>query len=249
MQCPGQDTRYWKPEDVHEIACQACGTAVEFFKTDAARRCPGCGEKVQNPKVSLGCARWCAYAKECLGFDPNEVHVEDTSEGSLADRLVAEALLELGNAPEAQQVLDRGMQVVDRARQVLLEEEGDPRVVLSAALLLDIGAPRAAAAHTSPEARFHEAEGRVVAWRLLQELKVDGVTADHVCQIVGSHHSADEVDTPEFRVVCDADQLVRISEARQEAGADGPAADAELFRTESARRMAAELAAQFGSGA
>lgn len=231
MQCPGQDTRFWKPEDVHEVACQSCGTSVEFFKTDAGRRCPGCGEKVQNPKVSMGCAKWCAYAKECLGFDPSEVHVEETSEGSLADRLVATARLELGNTAEAQQILTRGMEVVDRAREILLEEEGDPRVVLAAALLLDVGALRAAQVHGSDLPKFHEAEGRVIARRVLADLKVDGVTADHVCQIVGSHHSADEVDTPEFRVVCDADQLVGGPTAA--AGqADGQ------LRTETGRKLA-----------
>ncbi|MFH1569575.1 MAG: HD domain-containing protein [Gemmatimonadota bacterium] len=240
MQCPGQDTRYWKPEDVHEVACQKCGTAVEFFKTDAARRCPGCGERVQNPKVSLGCARWCAYAKECLGFDPSQVHVEDNTEGSLADRLVAAARNALGGGPEALQVLARALQVVDRARQILLEEEGDPRVVLSAALLLDVGAPRAAAVHASTAAKFHEAEGRVIARRLLAELKVDGPTTDHVCQIVGSHHSADEVDTPEYRVVCDADLLVRAVEARPGVGHAPPVGA--TYRTDTGRRLAAEPA-------
>ena len=70
QKCPGQDTRYWKPSDVHEVKCGKCGELVEFFKTDGARRCPGCGARVVNPAVSMGCAQWCKHARECLGFDP-----------------------------------------------------------------------------------------------------------------------------------------------------------------------------------
>ena len=87
MMCPGQDTRFWTPDDIFEVPCQACETPVEFFKTDVFRRCSKCGKRVQNPKVSLGCAQWCAYAKECLGFDPKEVQLADSEEVSLIDRL------------------------------------------------------------------------------------------------------------------------------------------------------------------
>ena len=88
MMCPGQDTRYWKPDDIFEVLCQACDTPIEFFKTDTFRRCPKCGKRIQNPKVSIGCAQWCAYAKECLGFDPKEIQLADSNELSLLDRLV-----------------------------------------------------------------------------------------------------------------------------------------------------------------
>ncbi len=68
--CPGQDTRYWRPGDIFNVACASCGNDVEFFKDDAKRRCSRCGALVQNPRLSAGCARWCGHAKECLGYDP-----------------------------------------------------------------------------------------------------------------------------------------------------------------------------------
>ncbi len=73
QKCPGQDTRYWKPEDISERNCPYCGKPIEFFKTDIRAKCPGCGRKVANPSFNLGCAEWCAYAKECLGTDMSEV--------------------------------------------------------------------------------------------------------------------------------------------------------------------------------
>ncbi|MHC4599829.1 MAG: HD domain-containing protein, partial [Planctomycetota bacterium] len=68
--CPGQDTRFWRPEDIFELDCGACGHAIEFFKDDVYRRCSACGRRVENPKFNLGCAQWCEHAKDCLGYDP-----------------------------------------------------------------------------------------------------------------------------------------------------------------------------------
>lgn len=65
--CPGQDTRYWTAEDIHEEPCPHCGALIEFWKTDIRVRCPQCKQKVANPRFNLGCAEWCAYAEQCLG--------------------------------------------------------------------------------------------------------------------------------------------------------------------------------------
>jgi DNA-directed RNA polymerase subunit RPC12/RpoP len=64
--CPGQDLRYWKPEDIFESLCPECGKSIEFFKNDPMRRCPNCGHCTLNPKKDMACAEWCPYAKECL---------------------------------------------------------------------------------------------------------------------------------------------------------------------------------------
>ena len=69
MRCPGQDTRYLKPDDIFEVNCGQCGYSIEFFKDDASRRCPNCGSRIANPKISVGCAQWCKHAKECLSFN------------------------------------------------------------------------------------------------------------------------------------------------------------------------------------
>ena len=65
--CPGQDTRYWTAEDVHEEICPQCGEVVEFFKTDIRLRCRNCKTRVANPRFNMGCAEWCAHAEMCLG--------------------------------------------------------------------------------------------------------------------------------------------------------------------------------------
>ncbi len=65
--CPGRDTRHWKPEDIFEIPCATCGTAVEFFKTDICRRCQACGARAVNPRLDPGCAAWCEKSRKCIG--------------------------------------------------------------------------------------------------------------------------------------------------------------------------------------
>ena len=67
IRCPGQDQRFWKPEDVFEVQCHTCGNPVEFFRDDPKLKCPKCGQMVANPKIDVGCAEWCQYAQQCTG--------------------------------------------------------------------------------------------------------------------------------------------------------------------------------------
>jgi hypothetical protein len=54
LRCPGQDTRFRRPDDITEVACDACGATIEFFQDDETRDCPGCGRRVANPQASPG---------------------------------------------------------------------------------------------------------------------------------------------------------------------------------------------------
>ncbi len=67
FRCPGQDQRFWKPEDIFEVQCPGCGQPIEFFKDEPKLKCRKCGQIVVNPKIDLGCAQWCQYAKQCMG--------------------------------------------------------------------------------------------------------------------------------------------------------------------------------------
>lgn len=65
--CPGQDMRYWKPEDIFIVTCHFCGGEIEFWKDEPVRACPSCSEEVRNPKIDTGCAKWCRHGDECQG--------------------------------------------------------------------------------------------------------------------------------------------------------------------------------------
>ncbi|MBI2505217.1 MAG: HD domain-containing protein [Candidatus Latescibacteria bacterium] len=245
MQCPGQDTRFWKPDDVFEIPCQACGNPVEFFKNDARRRCPRCGKRIQNPKISLGCARWCAYAKECLGFDPKTLQLSDSAEVSLTDKLVEAVKAEFG---KAQDHITHSLLVLDLAQDLMRREGGDPRVVLAASLLHDVGIPAAEHKYGTADGAQQEAEGPPVARRILEGLGFEEEAIAQVCRIVGSHHRGD-LDTPEFRVVWDADHLMEVPAGFRSLNRNRLRAIIDrVFRTASGRQRAYQAFAKFSGG-
>lgn len=250
MQCPGQDTRYWKPDDVFDVPCEACGHAVEFFKTDVSRRCPGCGVRLQNPRISIGCATWCAHAKQCLGFDPKEVELAESAEASLADRIIEAMRPVLDGHPER---LTRALLVLDRAQEILLEEKADPQVVLAVALLHDIGLPRPEKTHDASDPAGQEVEGASLARQILGELDLRSDAIDQVCDVIcqlaqrreSPHPGADGADTPEFRVVWDADHLVEAPQTITGQSEEGQRVFLqETLRTPTGRELALRMSAR-----
>ena len=64
--CPGQEMRYWKPEDIFTVPCPDCRAEIEFWKDEPVRPCPVCRKEVRNPKADQGCTEWCKHGPECL---------------------------------------------------------------------------------------------------------------------------------------------------------------------------------------
>ena len=78
--------RFWKPKDVFDASCPHCGAAMEFWKDDPFRKCNECGQRVRNPKIDLGCAKWCKYAEQCLGYVPE---AETDPDMSVCEQLIS----------------------------------------------------------------------------------------------------------------------------------------------------------------
>ena len=54
--CPGQDRTDWTADDILDIECPKRGAAIEYFKDDQRRTCPGCGATVLRTRFDNGCA-------------------------------------------------------------------------------------------------------------------------------------------------------------------------------------------------
>lgn len=236
--CPGQDRLFWKPEDIYDVPCPVCDEPVEFFKSDPRRPCPNCGYVFRNPRIELGCAQWCIHAEECIGILPEKAGAI-IERGPLAMHLIAAVKEEFGRDYCR---IAHALRVHDYAHEILGSEGGDPRVVTAAALLHDIGIQEAERRHGSAAAEFQELEGPPIARRILDGLGLDERTIEHVCRIVGSHHSGGDIDTPEFRAVWDADLLVNAEDAAREAEDGRPPAGLP-FRTKTGREKAERLIA------
>jgi len=125
IKCPGQDTRYWKPDDIFTLECPKCGTEIEFFKDDTRRRCTWCGHLFYNPKIELGCAEYCQFADKCVPELMAERKAMQTFKERLKERVLA-------RSPEAAPRLEEGLAL---AVELLKAEGGDPKVVFAAVLL------------------------------------------------------------------------------------------------------------------
>ena len=237
--CPGQDTRFWKLDDIFEIECPKCSASIEFFKDDPRRRCHSCGDVVPNPKIQLGCAEWCQYAKQCLGIDELP-----TGEASLCDALIEDMK---GVFEDDDRRIRHALAVLDNAEQLLEAEDADPLVVMAAAILHDIGIREAERKHGSAAGKYQELEGPPIAERILAQHDVAPERIDHICRIIANHHRADGIDTPEFHIIWDADWLVNLAD-------EGMAPDKlrkiidSTFRTKTGRRIAAVQLLRQGEG-
>ena len=236
--CPGQDQRFWKPTDIFEARCPHCNAAIEFWKDDPRVKCKGCGKAVPNPKFDMGCAEWCQYAEACLG--PSAVAA--INEGTLRDQLVAGMEAVFGGDRKR---IAHAREVLAVAEEIAATEGGDPLVVRAAAVLHDIGIHEAERRHGSAAGKYQEIEGPPIARGILEKLGLAEAVIDHVCRIVGSHHSARDIDTPEFRAVWDADRLVNFREECVATDAAGRRRHVEkVFRTGAGKALAREQSAK-----
>jgi hypothetical protein len=180
---------------------------VEFFKDEPKLKCRKCGQQVANPKIDLGCAEWCQYAEQCVGVSVG------VKASVMRDKLTAEMKRVFAGD---QKRINHASSVLNYAEQIQIAEGGDPLVVKAAAILHDIGIIEAERKHGSSAAKYQELEGPPIAKRILTSYDLPDEATDHICKIVGSHHSAADIDTVEFRCVWDADWLVNIPETLQD---------------------------------
>jgi putative nucleotidyltransferase with HDIG domain len=233
FRCPGQDQRYWKPEDIFEVQCSGCGKTIEFFKDEPKLKCRKCGQIIVNPKIDLGCAEWCQYAEQCMGVDT----VKNLK--VIREKLVSEMKIVFG---EDQKRIEHALSVLDYAEQIQNVEGGDPLIVRAAAILHDIGIQEAESKHGSLASKYQEIEGPPIAEEILQKHNLSSEVIEHICKIISNHHSDKDIDTIEFRIVWDADQIVNLLEDSSQISNERlQEAIDKRFKTDEGRRIAAEL--------
>lgn len=210
MKCPGQDPRYWKSDAIFEVDCPNCGHAVEFFKDETRHTCKKCGHRVLNPKMDFGCAAYCKFAEQCFGDLPPELLKQ--KEDLFKDRVAIKMKLYFKQDFKR---IGHAAKVARYAEKLMSQEKGDPAVVLSAALLHDIGIKEAERKYQSTAAKYQHHEGPPVAREILTELDADADLIDEVCDIIGHHHSPRKDETTNFKVVYDADLIVNLQEKQK----------------------------------
>ena len=231
--CPGQDQRYWKPDDIFEINCLECGTLIEFWKDEPTRKCPKCKKLTTNPKLDLSCAEWCKYGKECLGI------LSGYDNSILCNVLIEEMKKLFG---DDQKQINHSLEVLKYAGRILLDEGGDPLIVKAAAILHDIGIHKAQSKYGSTADKVQEIGGATLAKEILTKHSIDTQSIEHICQIITNLHRAKNIDTKEFRIIWDAIWLVNFPEQYPDANKERSKERIDgIFKTHQGRSLATEL--------
>lgn len=240
MKCPGQDSRYWKPDDIFQAKCPNCDQEMEFFKDDTVRRCKNCGHKFLNPKMDFGCASYCQYAEQCLGDLPPELMAQ--REDLLKDRVAVEMKKFFGQDFKR---IGHATRVARYSEKIGKAEEGNLSVILCAAYLHDIGIHEAEEKYNSTAAKYQEELGPPIARRIMENLSANPELLDEVADIVGHHHHPRDEETTNFKTLYDADLITNLEEKYKEEPPGQENLDrlfqSEAFLTESGLALAKEV--------
>jgi predicted RNA-binding Zn-ribbon protein involved in translation (DUF1610 family) len=236
MKCPGQDRRYWLGNAVIEVPCPECGNAVEIFRDENAGHCRSCGHRFLNPGTDFGCAQWCSLATECLVYAPQRQSGSEATESALAARLIQWVEQEFKSDPAC---IAHALRVFQYAKELVHKEGGDPRVVLSTALLLATGAYESGLIESQPGQFGRQPEAMPKMKAALEHMRFDEDTARRVCNILENCGKGENIDAIEFQIVCDSQTLARLA-TEHFAGSSGEWDNMiqTSLRTEAARNMA-----------
>lgn len=171
-------------------------------------------------------------AKECVGFAPDRGSPADATEGALAARLIQSIREELGGQSAR---IAHAMTVFRYAKELVMSEGGDPRVILAAALLMGT-------APSGPADGQAETETSAKAQRILRGIGLDEPTIERVCQIVAHCRLGTELDTAEFRVVWDSTVLATLAaEGKKASPQEREDGTARALKTETGKAKARGL--------
>lgn len=226
--CPGQDQRFWKPEDIFEIKCPVCGTSVEFWKDEPQVKCPNCKHDIVNPKLDLGCTKWCQYAEECLGTTAKH-------ENTLLSSKFIKCLRQI--AGSNQSIIRDSLETLRYAEIIQGREGGEPLVVKASAIFSQVyKKPLNGGLENSNENTAINQETNMCD--ILTKYGVKNDLIDHVCRILDTCQSAKSIDSLEFNIIWDSCQLTRL---HQQTTIKGKTTMKISWKTETGRHLARGL--------
>ena len=98
------------------------------------------------------------------------------------------------------------------AAMILEKETANVEIVLSAALLHDIGIHQAEKKYGKASGKYQEIEGPSIARKLMQDMLLEDAFIDKVCEIISKHHTKKGLNTSEFQILYEADWLVNLQD-------------------------------------
>ena len=222
--------QFWKPGDIYEIECPQCNHPVEFFKDDIRRKCKNCGHRFINPKFDLGCAKWCQYAEQCVGLQGKEDMKKNLIE-KIRDYFKNDRMK-----------IDHSLKVTEFAEKILESEQGNPRVVIGAALLHITGNNDAEKKYEDMHSAFHTNEVSFIARQILEDLDWEGEIIEQICTLLQNHLGMNTGVTINDKILHDAEWLTRLQDAHDTIHKDEQEEKiARVFLTDTGRKIAQQI--------
>ena len=109
-------------------------------------------------------------------------------------------------------------------------------ILQAAALVHDIGIRPAERKFGKSNGKLQEQEGPEYARQMMQEIGFDSDVIDRVCFLVGHHHTYDNIDGIDYRILVEADFLVNIYEDKLD-GDVAMAALNNIFKTDTGKQI------------
>ena len=105
-----------------------------------------------------------------------------------------------------------------------------------AAVLHDIGIRESEKKYGSCDGKYQEIEGPIIAKDLLGCLGVENEVVERVCFLIGHHHTYDQVDGSDYRILIEADFFVNAYEGGMDVDAMRNVYEC-IFRTETGKEL------------
>ncbi|MCM8758110.1 MAG: HD domain-containing protein [Candidatus Omnitrophica bacterium] len=204
--CPG--AKNFKQPEPQLIKCPNCGEELEIWTDEFKIACPNCKTTILRQQEGASCLDWCRYAKECVGEEVLSRYMQNRAI-TIKQKLLKE--LEDYFGPDIKRI-NHAKNVMHFAEELLKKEKADWHIVIPAAILHDIGIKIAEERHGSSSGYLQEREGPEIARKILLKVGLKKEDIDEICQMIAYHHSPDKIDTLNFKILYDADQLVNLKD-------------------------------------
>ena len=205
ISCPGQNTMFWKSDDIYDVRCPNCDRPVEFWKDDSKRTCE-CGHRFLNPKRDLGCLEYCKYAEQCMP----EMFQGESLKALYRDRLLVTAKIKMKPDDAS---LARSQKIAELAEEILDEEGGQPKVVFAATILGNLVLNSQAHGEHSASAAQGDSPSAITR-KVLADIGTEKEVTDQVCQIIENRINGTSSEELDSTIVSDALMLVDLLEKK-----------------------------------
>lgn len=128
---------------------------------------------------------------------------------TLEDKLLTE--LELFWENDLKRI-SHAKKVLSFAKKILEKEGADWYIAIPASILHDVGIKPSEQKYGSSAGYYQEREGPPVAMAILAKIGLETEYAEEICEIIANHHSPGNINTPNFKVIYDADLIVNLEE-------------------------------------